>query len=180
MRDDDLTTAQGLLDAAGCTCPTGEVARGVYDERGRLYELPDWVVGDPGDLVEDEGDKDDGDRDRDRESSFNGTEYKNGESVYGESYSSTGSESETGKNKEKKTGFLPGSKRSARKERSKDGKLKKKLDNTSTGGDKGKTINVKIRLSDRVGDLEVSIGAHDRISVLIAMVREKAKVRYSF
>lgn len=180
VRDGDLNTAQGVLDAAGCTCPTGEIARGVYDERGRLYEVPDWVVGDPGDLMENEGD--DGDMVGDRGSSFNGTEYKNEESDYGESNSGTASEndSEMGKRKQKEKVTAPSIKRSTIKERSREKKLKKKLDNTSIDGEKGKIIKVKVRLSDRVGDLEVSVGTYERINILVAMVREKAQVRHKF
>ncbi|KAJ9648014.1 hypothetical protein H2199_001791 [Coniosporium tulheliwenetii] len=49
-------SAQGVLDAAGCTCPTGEVWRGgVWDEMGGLYEVPDWVVVMPVEVVEEEG-----------------------------------------------------------------------------------------------------------------------------
>ena len=175
MRDNDLTTAQGVLDAAGCTCPTGEVAKGVYDERGRLYEVPDWVVGDPGDLVAEE--EDEGDRYEDCESSFNGTDYKNEETVDEESKNSSGSESETGRNKEKEKSIASRVKQSAIKGRSRDRKLKKKIDDTATDGDKGKSTKVRIRLSDRVGDIEVCVGAYERVSVLVAMIREKAKVR---
>ncbi|KAK5171564.1 hypothetical protein LTR04_001587 [Oleoguttula sp. CCFEE 6159] len=51
VRSGDLSSAQGVLDAAGCTCPSGTLRRGVYDERGVLYEVPAWVVADPDDLV---------------------------------------------------------------------------------------------------------------------------------
>lgn len=48
-------SAQGVLDAAGCTCPTGELWRGsVWDEMGGLYEVPDWVVVVPVEVVEEE------------------------------------------------------------------------------------------------------------------------------
>ncbi|GAB7361099.1 hypothetical protein MBLNU230_g1137t1 [Neophaeotheca triangularis] len=69
LREGKTEEAQGILDASGISCPNGRVAGGkgrdkvrggVYDERGVLYEVPAWVVGDPGDLVED-GEEDDGD-----------------------------------------------------------------------------------------------------------------------
>lgn len=57
-----LEEAQGILDAAGLSCPKGRVVAGrssrdrvkggVYDERGVLYEIPAWVVADPEDVVE--------------------------------------------------------------------------------------------------------------------------------
>ncbi|KAF2145710.1 uncharacterized protein K452DRAFT_124314 [Aplosporella prunicola CBS 121167] len=48
----DVASAQGVLDAAGLTCPTGELWRGVYDERGEEYKVPEWVVVEPVGLVE--------------------------------------------------------------------------------------------------------------------------------
>ncbi|GAB7348454.1 hypothetical protein MBLNU459_g6871t1 [Dothideomycetes sp. NU459] len=66
LRAGDLAAAQGVLDAAGLTCPTGRVVgdrrnakggKGVYDERGLLYEIPGWVVRDPADVVDDDDDE---------------------------------------------------------------------------------------------------------------------------
>ncbi|KAL8676583.1 MAG: hypothetical protein Q9186_006911 [Xanthomendoza sp. 1 TL-2023] len=52
----DVATAQGIVDAVGVTVPTGDLVEGVFDERGGLYVLPGWVVGEPegGVLVEEE------------------------------------------------------------------------------------------------------------------------------
>ncbi|PSK45348.1 hypothetical protein B9Z65_2488 [Elsinoe australis] len=68
LRAGDVSGAQGVMDAVGLTCPTGRIksekpARGavregerrkggVFDEQGRGYDIPGWVVGDPDDLVE--------------------------------------------------------------------------------------------------------------------------------
>lgn len=61
LQQGDLVGAQGIMDAADITCPTGKVSigrgedrapGGVYDERGELYELPAWLVTDPQDVVE--------------------------------------------------------------------------------------------------------------------------------
>lgn len=63
LRMGNIAEAQGILDAANITCPTGKLAGGrskstnrekggVYDERGQRYELPTWVVMDPEDLLE--------------------------------------------------------------------------------------------------------------------------------
>ncbi|KZF26375.1 hypothetical protein L228DRAFT_235456 [Xylona heveae TC161] len=49
----ELDTAQGILDAAGITLPTGDLADGAYDERGNLYQMPEHVVVDPVNLVSD-------------------------------------------------------------------------------------------------------------------------------
>lgn len=69
IRDDKLDEAQSILDAASLTCPTGRVGRGksrgrdtqgqrarggIYDERGYLYEVPQWCLTDPLDLVDEE------------------------------------------------------------------------------------------------------------------------------
>jgi hypothetical protein len=51
-----------MMNAAGVTCPSGRFARGrgrnpkggVYDERGALYDIHEWVVGDPLDILEDD------------------------------------------------------------------------------------------------------------------------------
>lgn len=59
VRAGEVAEAQGVLDAAGCTCPTGEVWRGVFDERGEWYKVPEWVVVEPGGLVE-EGESEEG------------------------------------------------------------------------------------------------------------------------
>ncbi|SMR45521.1 unnamed protein product [Zymoseptoria tritici ST99CH_3D1] len=61
LRRGDVAQAQAMMSAAGVTCPSGRFARsrgrnprgGVYDERGALYDVHEWVVVDPGDLVED-------------------------------------------------------------------------------------------------------------------------------
>ncbi len=50
----DVATAQGILDAAGVTVPTGDLVQGAYDEMGGLYVLPGWVVGEPDGVVDEE------------------------------------------------------------------------------------------------------------------------------
>ncbi|KAL2067053.1 hypothetical protein VTL71DRAFT_1477 [Oculimacula yallundae] len=59
-----MATAQVILKAAGTTIPTGNLTQAVYDGFGARYDLPDYVVSDPTNLVElptrseeDEGDK---------------------------------------------------------------------------------------------------------------------------
>lgn len=47
----EIQTAQGVLDAAGVTVPTGDLVNGVYDEAGNFYQMPEQVVGDPENLV---------------------------------------------------------------------------------------------------------------------------------
>lgn len=65
---EEMADAQALLDASGLTCPHGRIARGrsgrdrsikggIYDEAGNRYDVPEWVLMDPEDIVEDEGEK---------------------------------------------------------------------------------------------------------------------------
>ncbi|OHF00814.1 ubiquitin domain-containing protein, partial [Colletotrichum orchidophilum] len=49
-----LATAQGILDAAEITLPTGDLAQGAYDQLGNYYPLSEWLVADPTNLVEDD------------------------------------------------------------------------------------------------------------------------------
>lgn len=51
---DGLATAQGILDAAEITLPTGDLAQGAYDQLGNYYPLSEWLVADPTNLVEDD------------------------------------------------------------------------------------------------------------------------------
>ena len=47
MRGNELETAQGIIDALGVTVPRGDLIEGGYDERGFLYRIPGWVLVDP-------------------------------------------------------------------------------------------------------------------------------------
>jgi hypothetical protein len=47
MRENDLATAQSIVDAVGVTIPTGDLCEGCYDEQGVLYRLPQCIVSDP-------------------------------------------------------------------------------------------------------------------------------------
>ncbi|KAL1961962.1 hypothetical protein VTN77DRAFT_743 [Rasamsonia byssochlamydoides] len=53
LREGDIETAQGIIDAAGVTVPTGDLCEGCYDETGALYRLPQCIVSDPENLVPD-------------------------------------------------------------------------------------------------------------------------------
>jgi hypothetical protein len=50
--DGGLGTAQQILDAAGITIPTGDLAGGAYDSLGAHYSLPEQIVSDPQNLAE--------------------------------------------------------------------------------------------------------------------------------
>lgn len=55
VRQGDLNEAQGILDAAGITLPTGRLEEGAYDERGVLYRLPENIVSDPKNVITEDG-----------------------------------------------------------------------------------------------------------------------------
>lgn len=56
VRENDLTTAQGILDAVGMTLPTGRLEEGGYDEAGNLYRLPAAVLSNPTNIQPDADD----------------------------------------------------------------------------------------------------------------------------
>ena len=87
-RQPDLKGAKAVMDAAGCTCPTGRLGEGVWDEQGRLYKLPRWVLSDPVNVVEGPGvDDEDEDMPEDDDAEDDEEEAKEGVSEY---YSETG------------------------------------------------------------------------------------------
>lgn len=53
----EIKEAQTLLDAVGCTCPTGKLWHAIYDERGVEYAIRDgrrnyeWLVFEPSGLL---------------------------------------------------------------------------------------------------------------------------------
>ena len=56
VREADIATAQGILDAVGVTLPTGRMEDGGYDENGNLYRIPETIMSDPTNLVDEDGD----------------------------------------------------------------------------------------------------------------------------
>lgn len=54
LREGELITAQGILEAAGVTTPTGNLIEGCYDEAGNLYRLPETIILDPINVIPDE------------------------------------------------------------------------------------------------------------------------------
>ncbi|KAJ4296446.1 hypothetical protein N0V90_006491 [Kalmusia sp. IMI 367209] len=59
LQQGDIREAQALLDATECTCPNGMLWRGIFDNRGEWYKVPEWIVFEPEGLVEEEELKDD-------------------------------------------------------------------------------------------------------------------------
>ena len=54
LADGDISTAQGILDAAAITVPTGDLKNGAYDEAGNLYQMPEFVISDPQNIAPDQ------------------------------------------------------------------------------------------------------------------------------
>lgn len=54
LQKGDLGEAQALLDATECTCPNGQLWKGIFDAHGEWYRVPEWIVIEPDGLVEDE------------------------------------------------------------------------------------------------------------------------------
>ncbi|KAM3073050.1 hypothetical protein ACMFMG_008768 [Clarireedia jacksonii] len=53
--DGGVGTAQSILDAVGVTIPQGDLATGgCYDSLGEHYSLPEWVVSDPANILDEE------------------------------------------------------------------------------------------------------------------------------
>lgn len=57
LQGGDVATAQSLLDATGCTCPTGQLWNRTYDDRGNEYRVPEWLVIEPTGIVDDESEE---------------------------------------------------------------------------------------------------------------------------
>ena len=50
----DLPTAQAVLDSAGITIPTGDLGLGCYDERGHRFVVPEYVLSEPSNIMDDD------------------------------------------------------------------------------------------------------------------------------
>jgi hypothetical protein len=51
LGEGEVQTAQGILDAAGMTVPTGDLTNGAYDETGNFYHMPEHVIADPDNVM---------------------------------------------------------------------------------------------------------------------------------
>ena len=54
LADGDTVTAQSIVDAAAVTVPTGDLKNGAYDQAGNLYQMPEYVISDPQNVLPDE------------------------------------------------------------------------------------------------------------------------------
>lgn len=51
---EDLPTAQAVLDSAGITIPSGDLGLGCYDDRGHRFVIPEFVLSEPSNIMDDE------------------------------------------------------------------------------------------------------------------------------
>ncbi|KAM0250677.1 hypothetical protein ACHAQJ_008511 [Trichoderma viride] len=92
--DNALATAQTILNAAEISLPTGDLVNGAYDSLGNLYALPEWVVADPDNLVDD------------NDADFKGDTSTAGEETAGEEDDDIDSEEAERRREEKGKGVL--------------------------------------------------------------------------
>lgn len=48
----EIQDAQGILDASAITVPTGDLMNGAYDEMGNFYQMPEYVISDPVNIIQ--------------------------------------------------------------------------------------------------------------------------------
>ncbi|EFE43358.1 ubiquitin domain protein, putative, partial [Trichophyton verrucosum HKI 0517] len=159
LREGDVQTAQGIIDAAGITIPTGDVCEGCYDESGALYKFPEVIVSDPVNLADDDDAAEEAfkcdtgaDLDGDADGDTAGDETSTAKLVLG-----TGSSDD----------LLDKEKERRREEKGK--------------RNERDLLKVTARLSDRGGpDVVVSIGKEQTVAALVRRIQAEARVRCRF
>jgi hypothetical protein len=151
LRSGDTTTAQGIVDAAGITVPTGDLCDGCYDENGALYRLPEVIVMDPSNVVDAENDSATHRLSSETTTGIGDDVMSDGKVAADDSDDVYEDEDEVERRREEKG-----------KEIERD------------------LIRVKARLSDRGGpDLTIVIGKSYSVGALVRRVQTEAKVRQS-
>jgi hypothetical protein len=54
MEAGNVSSAQSILDASKCTCPTGDIRDGVWDDLGNLYRIPAFCLSSPLNLIDED------------------------------------------------------------------------------------------------------------------------------
>ena len=153
LRQGELATAQGILEAAGVTLPTGSLIEGSYDEAGNLYRLPAAVLLEPTNVLLD-------DTQPGHERQANGLDTETITSVGYLKGAPTGTQDVDNDTKEEEDAEV------AERRREEKGK-----------GSERDAVRVTCRLSDRGGpDVVVLLGKTQNVSVLARRVREEADV----
>lgn len=149
LREGDLADAQGILDALGVTLPTGRLEAGGYDQMGNLYKLPEAVVSDPIDVIEDP--------DEDGQTVMGTTEI---DVIAAKLEAAEGGGGDASLAKEDSNG-----------EKGKEAKGKAAVEKDA--------LKVKCRLSDRGGpDVIVPLGRTQRVGALSQRIRDETDVSH--
>lgn len=51
LAEGEIQNAQGILDASAVTVPTGDLMNGAYDEVGNFYQMPEYIISDPNNVL---------------------------------------------------------------------------------------------------------------------------------
>ncbi len=161
-----MATAQGILDAAAVTLPTGNLVDGCYDEVGNLYRLPEVVVSDPLNIIKRGEDGEDMRVERSRDDSTNNNNI-DGETMIGIPVSKGAAGHE-----EK---ILDGGAESGV-ERQDSEMLERWRDDKGKGSERD-AVKVRCRLSDRGGpDVVIALGKTQHVATLARRVQVEGNV----
>jgi hypothetical protein len=143
---------------------------GIYDDRGRLYEVPEWVVRDPDDIIEDG-----------KSAGLGGSH--DDDRIFGVADDDDGmdEDEEEDDGKESNGGGAPGEHREADRDTPTDSGKLRVLPKPLPQGEKGKSRaldlgemqRVRVRLSTGANDVEVSLGTLQRVAVLHRLLRAR-------
>jgi hypothetical protein len=160
VREGDLQTAQGILDAVGVTLPTGRLDEGGYDAGGIMYRVPREVLSDPSNIEQDrEDDREGGLEDADADALGETDTLEAAESRHEAKVSLDEEEAE-------REGVVV--------------EGREKIDKGKAPLEKD-AVKVKCRLSDRGGpDVLVAVGKGASVGVLVRRVRFEGEVSTAF
>lgn len=51
LAEGEIQNAQVILDASAVTVPTGDLMNGAYDEVGNFYQMPEYIISDPNNVL---------------------------------------------------------------------------------------------------------------------------------
>jgi len=152
LRQGELATAQGILEAAGITIPTGSLTEGCYDEQGNLYRLPEPIILDPTNVIPD------------------------GAQVRPDRTSNIDGETMVGISEVKTTAIDSGKLEDPEKEEEDSEAIERRRDEKGKGSGRD-AVKVRCRLSDRGGpDVIVLLGKSQTVGTLARRVQSEADV----
>jgi hypothetical protein len=163
----DLKAAASVLEAAGCTVQRGRLEEGVWDDRGGLYALPEWVVSDPSDVIDDAemggmtGVATAPEHDNDGDV----TEAED-EAAYGEDGEFEGKEAEGGSDMVMREKMAAGEA----------GEVKGKGKEAVVPPALKDPVKIKVRLSDRGTDVVVLVDREESVKGVVKRILEEAEV----